>query len=47
MSPDTVRMASPAVRSIIIALSVTWEVVLAWLPGRWILRQWRLRDGSE
>ena len=21
--------------------------VLAWLPGRWILRQWRRRDGAE
>ncbi len=47
MRPDTVRTASTAARAIVIALSVVWVTVLAWLPGRWVLRQWRRRDGPQ
>jgi hypothetical protein len=41
-----VRTASTAVRAAAIVLSVLWLAVLAWIPGRWIVRLWRERDGS-
>jgi hypothetical protein len=43
----TVRTASTVVRAIVIALSVAWVAILAWVPGRWILRLWRRRGNTE
>ncbi len=42
-----VRTASTTVRAGAIVLSVLWVAALAWWPGRWIVRLWRNRDGSE
>ena len=42
-----VRVASTAVRAAAIVLSVLWLGVLAWFPGRWIVRRFRERDRSE
>jgi hypothetical protein len=42
-----VQVASTAVRAAVIVLSVVWLGVLAWFPGRWIMRLFRERDRSE
>lgn len=39
-----VRTASTAVRATAIVLSVVWLGLLAWFPGRWIVRLWRRRE---